>query len=108
MGLGSGIRKKLFRIRGSKRHRIPDPDPKRCIALSPLLTFGKLIQVTGGVEHGAHQLRLRIINNSHDPSPLLTFGKLINITGGVALQRLVKHGAHQLRLRHLQVQLRSL
>ena len=37
MGLGSGIRdpgygKNLFRIRipGSKRHRIPDPDPQNC------------------------------------------------------------------------------
>jgi hypothetical protein len=26
----SGIRKNLFRIQGSKRHRIPDPDPQHC------------------------------------------------------------------------------
>jgi hypothetical protein len=36
MGLGSGIRKKPIpdpgsRIQGSKRHRIPDPDPQHCI-----------------------------------------------------------------------------
>ncbi len=33
MGLGSGIRKKTYsgsRIQGSKRHRIPDPDPQHC------------------------------------------------------------------------------
>jgi hypothetical protein len=30
MGLGSGIRKNIFRIPnpGSKRHRIPDPEPQ--------------------------------------------------------------------------------
>ncbi len=35
MDLGSGIRKKPIpdpgsRIQGSKRHRIPDPDPQHC------------------------------------------------------------------------------
>ncbi len=33
MGLGSGIREKTYsgsRIQGSKRHRIPDPDPQHC------------------------------------------------------------------------------
>jgi hypothetical protein len=37
LGLGSGIRKKPIpyprsRIQGSKRHRIPDPDPQHCIS----------------------------------------------------------------------------
>ncbi len=40
MGLGSGIRDPEkthsgFRIQGSKRHRIPDPDPQHC----KILTF---------------------------------------------------------------------
>jgi hypothetical protein len=40
MGLGFGIRdpgsgKNLFRIQGSKRHRIPDPDPQYCLSEHP-------------------------------------------------------------------------
>ncbi len=30
-----GSRKNLFRIQGSKRHRIPDPDPQHCIRPVP-------------------------------------------------------------------------
>jgi hypothetical protein len=42
MGLGSGIRKKPIpdpgsRNQGSKRHRIPDPDPQHC-TLGPVRT----------------------------------------------------------------------
>jgi hypothetical protein len=38
MGLGSGIWKKTYsgsriRVQGSKRYRIPDPDPQHCLLL---------------------------------------------------------------------------
>jgi hypothetical protein len=72
MGLGSGIRKKPIpdpesrgqkgtgsRIQGSKRHRIPDPDPQHCLkpikvsydhmynCARPALCVGKYRRVEG-------------------------------------------------------------
>jgi hypothetical protein len=47
MGLGSGIQdpEKTYsgsRIQGSKRHRIPDPDPQHCLAGTGTVVLGRI------------------------------------------------------------------
>ncbi len=58
---GSGIRdpgsgKNLSRIQGSKRHRIPDPDPQQCLVATFALT----------IRHANPSTRSRIVQNIWD------------------------------------------
>jgi hypothetical protein len=62
MGLGS-------RIQGSKRHRIPDPDPQHCKKLHYVKKMQDSDSHSGSVPMTKHTFRrLSCVNHSHVPA----------------------------------------